>query len=286
MVSRSYLYVPGDDPGKLRRAGGRGADALIVDLEDAVPAGGKDRARETVAAWLTARDRTPGPQIWVRINPGTDGHTDLTALPLPGITGVVLAKTESAAEVAAVDQLLTTRERDQGLRPGAIAVVPLLESAAAILDAREIARAPRVARLQIGEADLAAEIGLDPSPDGRQWAPIRTHLVLVSAAAGIDPPVAPVSTDYRDPAALAESTRELARMGYVGRACIHPAQIPVVNAVFDPDPDTVARARELVGAYRSALAEGTGVFVGADGRMVDLAVVRQAERTLDIAQRR
>ncbi|MFV2019965.1 HpcH/HpaI aldolase/citrate lyase family protein [Micromonospora sp. LOL_023] len=286
MVSRSYLYVPGDDPDKLRKATGRGADALIIDLEDAVPPSGKQQARRIVADWLTDRELTAQPEIWVRINPGAAGHQDLTALPYRGLAGVMVAKTETRDELIAIDELLARRERDQGLALGALAVVPLLESAVAILDARDIARAPRVARLQVGEADLAAGIGLDPDADGRQWAPIRTQIVLVSAAAGIAPPVAPVDTDYRDLAALAASTRELARLGFVGRACIHPAQVPVVNAAFDPDPLAVRRARELVDAYRESLAAGAGVFVGADGRMVDLAVVRQAERTLELARRR
>lgn len=283
MIPRSYLYVPGNSATKLERATERGADALIVDLEDAVPANAKDAAREAVATWLA--DLEPqSPEIWVRVNPGATGLRDVAAVVGPRVRGFMLAKAESAAEVASVAELLTVSERRQGLPEGSIGIVPLLESGAAVLAARDIASAPRVVRLQVGEFDLAADLGFSVSVDEAEWTPIRTQTVLVSAAARIDPPVAPVSTNFTDLARFEASTRALGRMGFVGRACIHPAQVAVVNAVFTPSAEELERAHALVQTFDAAVAEGVGVIVGADGRMIDEAVVRMARRTIDLSR--
>ncbi|HEY8533120.1 MAG TPA: CoA ester lyase [Micromonospora sp.] len=286
MLPRSYLYVPGDAPEKLHKALGRGADALIVDLEDAVAPARKAEARTVVAEWLrtlpAAGDQPV--QLWVRINPGELGHEDVRAVVGPALTGVMLAKTESVADLRALDDVLTEVEEKAGLARGSVQVVPLLESAAAVLRAQDIATGPRVVRLQVGEADLGADTGITPGEDEREWAMIRAHVVLVSAAARINPPVAPVSTNFRDLEKLRRSTEALARQGFVGRACIHPAQIAVVNEVFTPDEATVAAARDVVTAFDAAMAEGRGVAVGPDGRMIDEAVVRNARRVLSLAR--
>ncbi|MGI5184871.1 HpcH/HpaI aldolase/citrate lyase family protein [Dactylosporangium sp. CA-152071] len=279
---RSYLYVPGDAPAKLDKALDRGADALIVDLEDAVPLAGKARARAIVAAWL-ADLPAAGPAVWVRVNPGPAGFDDVRAVVGPRLAGVCLAKAGSAAEVAALGTVLAAVEEERGLPVGAVPVVPLLETATAVLDAAQIARAPRVARLQIGEADLRAELGVTLGPDERELLFVRSQVVLASAAAGIAAPVASVSTDYRDLPALRASTVAFRRLGFVGRACIHPAQIPVVNEVFTPSAVEIAVAADLVERFDAAVSSGAGVLVGADGRMVDAAVVRAARRVLDLA---
>lgn len=282
---RSHLYVPGDRPGVLAKAVVRGADALIVDLEDGVAATAKDEARRVVAEFLAQRAGAgDGPALWVRVNAGAAGQADLEAVVGPAVDGICLAKTESADEVACLSLLLDDLERERGLAAGRIAVSPLLESAAAVFAAREIAAAPRVVRLQVGEADLRADIGVDPSPDEHELLWVRSQVVLASAAAGIEPPVGPVSTDFADPAALRTSTEGLRRLGYHGRACIHPAQVSVVNEVFTPSPFEVARARALLAGYEAALAAGDGVFVDESGRMVDLAVVRSARRVVAAAQ--
>ncbi|GHJ47971.1 CoA ester lyase [Catellatospora sp. TT07R-123] len=278
---RSYLYVPGDNPGKLAKALSTGADALIVDLEDAVPPAGKDAARVAVAGFLAERTGVGEPRLWVRVNPGAAGHTDAAAVVGPHLAGVCVAKAASADELAALDRLLTALEAERGLAPGGVRVVPLLESAAAVLDAPALARAPRVARLQLGEADLAADLGVTPGPDGRELLWVRSQAVLASAAAGIAPPVAPVSTDFRDLDALRESTLALKRLGFRGRACIHPAQLPVVHEVFTPTEAELDAARDVVARHDQALRDGTGVCLDARGRLVDEAVVRSARRLLD-----
>ncbi|MBW9208453.1 CoA ester lyase [Mumia sp. zg.B21] len=285
MIARSYLYVPGNAPDKLAKVLDRGADAVIVDLEDAVPWGAKDSARATVAEWLTSlRGDSSGVEVWVRINPGPLGIEDVEAVVAPGLTGVMVAKTETCAELEMVDGALTRAESAAGLEPGSVGVVPLLESAAALLDARAIAASPRVVRLQVGEADLGADLGLGDDADEADWAPIRSQVVVVSAAAGINAPVAPVSTDFRDLDRFAATTRALARRGYVGRACIHPAQVAVANEVFTPTAATLDRARTLVAVFDEAVAQGRGVVIGPDGRMVDEAVVRRARAVIALAR--
>ncbi|ACZ89055.1 (3S)-malyl-CoA thioesterase [Streptosporangium roseum] len=276
MVIRSALYVPGDQPGKLAKALDRGSDSLIVDLEDAVLPAHKAEARAAVAGWL--RGLGPGgPEIYVRVNPGEAGHEDLRAVALPGVRGVCVAKTESAAELEAVDAVLAAAEAAEGLPGGSIAVCPLLESAGAVLSAPEIARAPRVLRLQIGEADLRAELGVETGSDERELLWARSQVVLASAAARLTPPLAPVSTDFRDLDALRASTVALRRLGFRGRACIHPAQLAVVNEVFTPTEEELAQARDLIARFEAA---GTGVVTDARGRMVDEAIVRAARRLL------
>ncbi|EFC82355.1 CoA ester lyase [Parafrankia sp. EUN1f] len=298
MSIRSWLYVPGSDATKLAKALDRGADALIVDLEDAVPPSGKDAARTLVRDWLhtlpdppagataagtTAAGTTaPGgtaaaaarrpdrPRIWVRVNPGSLRARDVAALAdAPNLDGLCLAKTDHAEEVAAVDAELT--------RAGSTAAVaPLLETPAAITRAAQIAAAPRVRHLQIGEADLRACLGVELGPDESELLGVRSQIVLASAVAGIMPPVAPVSVVYNDPDGLRTSTDRLRRLGFLGRACIHPAQIPVVNEVFTPGAEQVRRARVLIERFEAA----GGAAAAGDGSMVDEAVIRGARRVL------
>ncbi|MGW0364691.1 HpcH/HpaI aldolase/citrate lyase family protein [Streptomyces sp. NPDC002990] len=297
-VPRSFLYVPGDRPEMLAKAIGRGADALIVDLEDAVPAQAKEQALALVHAWLTeARTSAPDaadggagrpPEIWIRVNPGERGRAESARLAVPAVTGFCLAKCSGVQETADQHAVLSAAEERHGLAPGTFALAPLLESAEAVLDVRHIARAPRVRHLQLGEADLCAELSL-AAPDGTDPAgaaagaaltAIRTDILLASAAAGLLPPVGPVSTDFTDLDALARTTRALRGLGYRSRACVHPRQLAVVHAVFTPGPEEIAAAQALLHRFDQASRDGSGVITGPDGRMVDEAVVRAARRVL------
>lgn len=281
-AARSHLYVPADQAEVLARAVDRGADALLVDLEDAVAPAAKDAARATAATFLTGLPPAGSahPQIWVRINPGKEATADLDAVVGPALSGICLAKTEGADDVAVVAERLDALERQRGIPSGSIAISPLLESPRAVLDAARIAAAPRVVRLQLGEADLCAAAGLEPGVDEQELLWVRSQVVLVSAAAGIEAPVGPVSTDYRDLAALRVSTAALKRLGFRSRACIHPAQLPIVHEVFTPSEGELARARALIARFDAASAQGNGILTDVDGRMVDLAVVRAARRTV------
>lgn len=263
---RSYLYVPGDRPDRLSGARERGADALIADLEDAVAPPNKAKARELVSDWIRPG---PGPQQWVRINAESVAE-DLAAVVVPGLTGIVVPKAEPAL-LAKVNGALNAD----------IALIPLIETALGLLQAFQVASAPRVLRLGIGEADLIAELGLRPGPDRAELAGVRLQVVTASAAAGIARPVGATSTDFRDLEAFRAGAELLARQGFRGRTTIHPAQVPVVHSVFSPSAGDVAAARDIVERFEQA---GGGPVVDAAGRFVDLAVVRSAREILALAE--
>ncbi len=286
MSARSHLYVPGDKPEVLAKAIGRGADALIVDLEDAVAPAAKQEARQIVREWLATLPAAheADVEIWVRVNPAAMGLDDISEVVAPALTGFCMAKTESVDEVRDAASLLDTIESSLGPAHPGLRLAPLLESAHAVLSAPDIAMGPRVTRLQLGEADLRADIGVTTGDDERELLYARSLAVLASAAAGIEPPVGPVSPNFRDLDALRESTMALKRMGYLGRACIHPAQAAVINEVFTPTSAEIEKAQAIVEGFDTALAAGAGVFVDADGRMVDEAIVRQARRTLSMVR--
>jgi len=202
-LPRSYLYVPGNARDKLGRALDRGADALIVDLEDAVPTAAKEAARTEVVRWLAATD--PGAcQLWVRVNSGALRNADVAALAgAAHLTGLVLAKLDDPAEVDDVAGALAATGDETTL------LMPLLESARAVLAAPTIAARRRVRQLQIGEVDLCADTEIEPGDDDAELAPLRAQVVLASAAAGIASPVGPVSTNVTDLPAFKASTRRV-----------------------------------------------------------------------------
>ena len=277
MTARSYLYVPGDQSSKLERALDRGADALVLDLEDGVAVSAKDTARETVAAFLATGPT--GPELWVRVN-ADRLDDDLPAAATATVAGVLVPKAEPAL-LARADALLTAAEQDVGLAPGSLRVIPLIETARGLLAVAELARGPRVLRLGIGEADLAAELGIRPGPDRAELAPHRAALVVASAAAGLAAPIAPVETDLSmSDTELAERTRALLREGFRARTAIHPRQVPVINTVFTPSEDEIAEARDIVARLEEAERNGSGVAVDRRGRMIDEAVARSAREVL------
>jgi citrate lyase subunit beta/citryl-CoA lyase len=274
--ARTLLYVPGDQRDRLDKAFGRGADELIVDLEDAVAKQSKATARGVVADWMQ-HHAARADRIWLRINADTPAE-DIETISAP-LAGVMVPRAEIKL-LARVDELLTAREVPLGIEPGTIALIPLIETARGLLAAVELANMPRVAKLAIGRADLAGELGLSIDPEGPEFRSILLTLVIASSAAGIMPPLAPTSTDFRDLEALRISTENLMRLGFRGRTAVHPAQLAVINEVFTPTPEEVQRAMRLVVAFEDAEHSGSGVVVGDDGRMVDVAVVRSARGVL------
>ncbi|TCJ97129.1 HpcH/HpaI aldolase/citrate lyase family protein [Nocardia alba] len=270
---RSALYVPGNRPDLFAKALTGRCDVVLLDLEDSVPLRDKESARAEVIAWVRSVPAHRS-RIWVRVNSGELGNADLAAVAACGPAAVCLAKTESARQVGAAADILDRYESGSH----AVRVCPLLETATAIYAAREIAMAPRVLRLQIGEADLCADTGISPGADERELLAVRSQVVLAAAAAGIAAPLAPVRTDFRDLDALRVSTHALRRLGFRGRACVHPAQVPVVNEVFTPSAADLERARALVADFDAA---ASGVMVDDTGAMVDLAVIRHARRLLE-----
>jgi citrate lyase subunit beta / citryl-CoA lyase len=259
------------------------ADALILDLEDSVAPEAKGRAAQCVAAFVggIALGRVGRPEIWVRVNAGDQAIVDIAAMAAPGITGFCLAKVSGAAHVEAASESCRVAEARLGLTRGIIGLMPLLETGSAVVEAVSIARAStRILALQVGEADLCADLGVDPQAEGRELLHVRSHVVLASAAAGVGQPIAPVSTDFSDLVSFRDGTRDLTRLGYRGRACIHPRQVAVVNEVMRPTDDERDAATRLIADFDKALESGHGVARDASGRMIDAAVAKQARRTL------
>jgi citrate lyase subunit beta/citryl-CoA lyase len=282
---RSLLYVPGDQPDMIDKALDRGADGVIFDLEDAVRTDKKAFAREAVSDWLI-RNPEPAAAVWVRINADDDSlREDLEAVVRRGLSGVYVPKVSTSGDVAGVAKRLDDLERASKITEGTVRIAALLETADGILDARSIARSPRLSHLSIGEADLAAELGMHPSPDGREMNSIRTAIVLASASARLNPPIGPVLTAFNDLAMLEATSLDLFRQGYGGRTAVHPSQIPVINAAFSPTERDVERSRAIISRFDQAASDGNAVTVDAEGALIDEAIVRRARRTIATHER-
>ena len=273
---RSYLYVPGDRPAMLAKAATRGADMLILDLEDAVAPGAKAEARLIVREAIVELEAA-GANFCVRINSEPDlAEADLEALVPTSVTTLVVPKATSAS----IADLVKRVERAGFERP--LRLMALIESARGLWDALPMAEHPWVVGLGIGEQDLGADLGVEHGEDPALWHPARSRLVWACSAAGLAGPSGPVSIDIRDLEGLRESTLLLRKCGFSSRSAIHPAQVGVINEVFTPSEEELEAARQLVDRYDRALAAGRGAITDARGRMIDEAVVRRARRVLNL----
>ncbi|NDU71080.1 CoA ester lyase [Actinomadura sp. DSM 109109] len=268
MTPRSWLYVPGDRPDRMAKALASAADAVILDLEDAVAPPAKRAARRAVLDVLAGLDA--GRTAHVRINaPATpDGAEDIALLAAApdGLAGVRIPKCEDPAELRRAADAL------------GVPVFPVLESALGVENAFALATAhPLVAGISLGEADLAADLRV-AGGDALAWP--RSRVVVAARAAGLPSPPLSVWTAVRDLDGLRADTLAGRRAGFFGRSVVHPAQIPVVHEAFAPDPDEVAWARDLM----SRLPEhGEAAWIDSAGRFVDKAVVERAAWLLDAA---
>lgn len=271
-LPRSYLYVPGTNEQRIQKALASAADAVIIDLEDAVPLAEKDRARYAATAAVAAV-RRPGQELWVRVNSGDLLELDVCSVAREGdLTGFCLPKASGAQTRDLIDLLEDLN--------GDWLIEPLVETAAGLVNVTQLVRQQRVRRLHLGEVDLSAELGVSPVADGQELLWARSMLVAHSAAGGLAAPVGPVSTEFRDPMALQASSESLKRLGFWGRACIHPAQVHVVNAIFTRSPDEIAWAQNVLEQLALAAERGDGVAVDPDGRLIDEASARIARRVL------
>ena len=224
-MTRSMLYVPGDRPAMLEKAARRGADMLILDLEDAVPMSSKAEARAAVRAAIPILQEQ-GARVGVRINSlASERNADLAAFGEGPPDAFMVAKATAAVieEVAGTDSVAE------------VPLLALIESARGLLDAPEIAEHPRVAGLAMGEADLGADIGMSVGDEDEAWTPSRTRVVWAAAAAGLPAPIGPVYIDLKDLHGLRRSTERLRMLGFGGCSAVHPSQVEVINEVFHPD---------------------------------------------------
>lgn len=280
--SRSFLFCPGNHPSKVAKVFGAGADAVILDLEDAVAVSEKEATRAPVAAALAGPRPCRG---YVRVNALDTGFTfgDLEAAVAPGVDGIVLPKVESPADLAKVDWVIGALEAKRGLTQGRIDLMPILETGPGIANARAIcAGGGRLRRVSFGAGDYARDMGLDWTRGEAEFAHARAEIVLASRLAGLEPPIDTVWVDLSDTEGLAASARAVKMMGFQGKLCIHPAQVDVVHGIFTPSADEVARAEKVVAAFERAEAEGSA-SIQVDGQFVDYPIVARARRVLALA---
>jgi citrate lyase subunit beta/citryl-CoA lyase len=261
---QSYLFVPGSRPDRFERALASGADAVIIDLEDAVEPAAKAAAREHIANWVTREHR-----VLVRINARTTPwfEEDAKLGALEGVAGIVLPKAESAEDITAAIAIARRR----------VSVYPLIETAAGMWHAMAMAKAPGVRRLMFGTLDFIADMGMPD--DGEPLNHYRSQLALISRVAGIDTPIDGVTPDIDDHARIGRDALNGKRLGFGAKLCIHPRQIEAVHDVYRPNAAELAWAARVVEAARHA---GAGA-IAVDGKMVDRPVLLRAQRLLALA---
>ncbi len=265
--ARSFLFVPGNRPDRYEKAARSGADAIVLDLEDAVPLAEKAAARQQVAAAMPVLALTGTPVV-VRINATSqrEGMLDLQWLAsVAGLTGIMVAKAERREDVAAV----------AAASPG-VPLLPLIESAAGLDALGEIASGPSVARLVVGHLDFMADTGMHCSRDERELTPLRFAVAMATRRSGLAPAVDGVTVAIHDEALLKDDVLRMLRFGFGGKLCIHPRQVETVHEHLAPAAEEVAWARRVL----EADANHGGAAVQVDGRMVDAPVVAQARRLL------
>ncbi|MGH2501097.1 MAG: HpcH/HpaI aldolase/citrate lyase family protein [Ktedonobacterales bacterium] len=289
MAIRSLLFTPATSARHVAKALAGATDGVILDLEDSIAIAEKPQARlaarqtlDTVAA--------PGarPLIFVRVNGLTTpfAFDDLRTVVGPGLDGVIVPKMESAGQVATADWLLTQLERATGLAQGAIEIMPIIETAAGVERMAAIAAAARatgrIRRLNFGAGDFSLDTNMTwtAGHEGILWA--RVQLTIASRAAGLEAPLDTVYAQLHDDNGLRAESEQARRLGYQGKACIHPRQVEIVNAVFSPSAEEVSHAQMIVDAFAEAEAQGVASLrVG--GQFIDYPVAARAQRTLDLA---
>ena len=273
--ARSFLFVPANRPERFAKALASGADAVIIDLEDAVSPADKPAACAQLAQGFTPLSPMDRARIVVRMNAlGTLFHDDdlalLVSLVAQGLGGVMVPKAETLAGLQRVVDALGPR----------CALLPLIESVAGLDAANALAAGPQVLRLAFGNLDFQADLGLACGPDESELVPVRLAVVLASRRASLPQPVDGVTPGTQDTAQLQADAWRARRGGFGAKLCIHPAQVAEVNAVFTPTATELDWAQRVLAAFEVA---GGGVF-SLDGRMVDAPVVRLAQRALSQAR--
>src|SRR3954447_24823426 len=257
-VWRSLMFVPVTSEKFVRTGADRGADGIILDLEDAVAPSQKDHARTLIADAIPQVSRN-GADVLVRVNrPWRMMVRDIEAAVIPGIAALILTKVDSAEHVLAVAEMVDELEAERNLPAGSVKFAVLVESTKGFFRLEEIAKChPRIVSLSLGSEDFAADAGMQSEPEGLFYP--KQHMLFAARAAGIMPMgfVGSIA-DFRDQEAFRAIVRRSRRLGFVGASAIHPLQIQVLNEEFSPQPAEVERAERMVAAYDDAYAKGLG----------------------------
>ncbi|PBB41248.1 CoA ester lyase [Mesorhizobium sp. WSM3866] len=276
---RSLLFVPGHLPKFVDKAHTRGADALVLDLEDAVPWSSKAEARSSLAGSIT-RLRQQGASVLVRVNNGLRAlSADLDAAIVDGVEAVVLPKVESAEWICAVAEEMLTLEQERGLPPGEIRLVLQIETPTALPRLHAIASAhPRLVAMALGPEDFSASVGGQPIPD---LLSAPSLAVLFAARAGGQLPLGFIGSigDFADLPKFRDTARQARKLGFAGAFAIHPAQVAILNEEFSPPAHELEWARRVVEAEQAARSQHLGAFA-VDGKMIDRPVLLRARALL------
>jgi citrate lyase subunit beta/citryl-CoA lyase len=281
---RSFLFAPGNHPRKLEKVFQCGADAVILDLEDAVPLADKEATRAVVVAAM----KQPRPaRGYVRIN-GFDSRywmNDLEAVVGAWLDGIVLPKSEGPEQIRAVDVRIAQMERRAGMREGTLELMPIIETAKGVESATAIAAASaRVKRLSFGGGDYTHDLDLIWTPEENELAYARAKLTHASRVAGIEPPIDTVVLQIKDTPRFRLSAHNGRRMGFQGKLCIHPDQVAPCHEVFTPSAEEVAHARAVVAAFQAAEKAGSA-SIQLNGYFIDYPIVYKAQRIIALMER-
>lgn len=276
---RSLMFVPANVDRFVDKAHTRGADGIIIDLEDSVIPADKADARTRVAD-AAAKVGRGGADVLVRINrPWRLAVRDLEAVIAPAITAVMLPKVADAGHIRAISEIIDELEAEKGMTVGATWLIAMIETADALFHARDIAGAsPRIAAMLLGSEDFSLDMGMEPEPDGLFQPTMQT--AVAARAAGIVPLgfIGSIA-GFADRDAFRQIVRRAAGLGFEGACCIHPAQVDILNEEFAPSAAELDYAGRVIAAFDKAQAEGRGAFE-LDGKMVDIPIVERARRAL------
>lgn len=283
-LRRTMLYVPGSNPAMVKDAHIYRSDSVMFDLEDSVSLREKDSARLLVFHALKALYYGDVEKV-VRVNglDGPYGRDDVAAMVGAGVDAIRLPKTETADDIRRVERAVEEAERRFGREVGSTKLMAAVESAAGVLNAREIACAsPRLVAIALGAEDFVTDLHTKRSPEGAELLAARSLLVMAARAAGIMA-IDTVFSDVNDEAGFEREVRLAKQLGFDGKSVIHPLQIPIVDGVYAPTKAEIEKALRVVAAIRDAEARGSGV-VAVDGKMVDKPIVERALRDLELAR--
>jgi citrate lyase subunit beta/citryl-CoA lyase len=279
--SRSFLFTPGNHPRRVEKAFTVGADAVILDLEDAVAIAEKPATRATCVEALQAARPCRG---YVRVN-SIDTEfcfDDIDAVVGPWLDGIILPKVERAADLQAVDWMLTSLERRHGLAPQSIDLMPIIETALGHANARSIAASGgRLRRLSFGGGDYTRDLNLQWTFAEDEIAAVRAEIVLASRLANIEPPIDTVFIHIKEQEHFAASARKGRGFGFQGKLCIHPDQVAATHAAYTPTDEEAAWANKIIASFAAAEAEGLA-SIQVDGYFVDYPIVEKAQRIVDL----
>ena len=281
-ANRSYLFAPGNHERRVEKALGLGADVVILDLEDAVAISEKKSTRELINKTL---EQPRNCAVFVRVNAYDTEfcYGDICSIVSENLDGIVLPKLESLEDLRSIDWLLGNLEQERGLPNGSIDLMPIIETAVGLVNIREIARADtRVKRLAFGGGDYTRDLGMEWTLKEDELLPVRSEMVLASRFGKLEPPVDTVFIHIKEHDAFRSSCSNILGLGFQGKMCIHPDQVPVTNETFTPDPEEVKWSQRIIDEF--AKAEKAGIAsIQIDGYFVDYPIVEKAQRTVDIA---